>query len=98
MFSDKFKCSRKTLAVAGQFYHVFQVVGTIKIESLNCQYQEVISIVAVDLRKTFVKAVNVMENKEALSVVEERMKSTKDRRMYERLQIIRFTVNGYACK
>jgi transposase len=35
-----------------------------------------------------------MENKEALATVEERLKSTKDRRMYERLQSIRLRLMG----
>lgn len=35
-----------------------------------------------------------MEDQEALTVIEERMKSTKDRRMYERLQAIRLRLLG----
>jgi transposase len=34
-----------------------------------------------------------MENNEALAAIEERMKSTKDRRMYERLQTIRLRLS-----
>lgn len=39
-----------------------------------------------------------MENKEALAAIEERMKSTKDRRMYERLQTIRLRLMGMPVK
>lgn len=39
-----------------------------------------------------------MENKDALGAVEERLKSTKDRRMYERLQTVRLRIMGMPVK
>ena len=39
-----------------------------------------------------------MENKDALAEVEERLKSTKDRRMYERLQTVRLSIMGMPVK
>ncbi|MEK3740193.1 MULTISPECIES: hypothetical protein [Paenibacillus] len=39
-----------------------------------------------------------MEKHEALSAIEERLKSTKDRRTYERLQTIRLAINGNVYK
>lgn len=61
---------------------------------MTFQYYTGIHIVTVELRNTLFKAVNVMENKEDITKVEERMKSTKDRRMYERLQIVRLRLKG----
>ncbi|WP_373232972.1 hypothetical protein [Cohnella sp.] len=39
-----------------------------------------------------------MENKDALTEVEERLRSTKDRRMYERLQTVRLRIMGMPIK
>lgn len=39
-----------------------------------------------------------MENKDALTEVEERLRTTKDRRMYERLQAVRLHIMGRSVK
>ncbi|MNC45189.1 hypothetical protein D3C75_941370 [compost metagenome] len=54
--------------------------------------------ITVELRKILDEAVNGMEKHEALSAIEERLKSTKDRRTYERLQTIRLAINGNVYK